>query len=389
MKRIGTWIALAAILVIAGVAIWWLTASAPSKQPQVAAPQAIPVEVATVSRADVPIYLTGLGTVQAFNTVTVTARVDGQLEKVAFVEGQEVKKGDLLAQIDARPYKAAFDIAVAKKAQDEAQLANSEHDLDRYVTLSAQNYTSKQTLDTTRALVAQLTAQIKGDQAAIDSAKTQLDYTAIVSPIDGRTGIRQIDEGNIVRAANNNGIVVITQLHPISVIFTLPEDELSSVSRAMGVGPVEVDALTRDGRSMLDQGTIALIDNQIDQATGTIRLRANFTNPNDTMWPGEFVNARVLMRIDKSVLTVPSAAVQRGANGFYTWVVKPDATVESRPITVDEDNGTIAVIAAGISDGEQVVTVGQYRLQAKSHVQIGNQAAGATAVNAEAEKKSP
>jgi multidrug efflux system membrane fusion protein len=389
MKRIVTWAIVLIVVAAAGFGIWRLT-DKPAAPPQAAAPPpAIPVEVAAATRATVPIYLTGLGTVQAFNTVTVTARVDGQLQKVAFVEGQEVKKGDVLAQIDPRPYKAALDMAAAKKAQDEAQLANAQHDVERYVTLSAQNYTSKQTLDTTRALVAQLDAQVKGDQAAIDSAKIQLDYTTIVSPIDGRTGIRQIDEGNIVRAANNNGIVVITQLHPISVIFTLPEDELSSVSQAMAAGPVEVDALTRDGKSMLDQGAIALIDNQIDQATGTIRLRANFANPNDTMWPGEFVNARVLTRTDKGVLTVPSAAVQRGANGFYTWVVKPDATVESRPITVEEDNGTIAVITAGVGDGEQVVTGGQYRLQLKSHVQIRSQAAGATAENAEVGKKSP
>jgi len=387
MRRIRAVIAVLVLAIVAVVA--WRMVGSKAPTPAAAPPSAIPVQAANAGRQDVPVYLLGLGTVQAFNTVTVTARVDGQLDKIGFVEGQEVKKGDVIAQIDPRPYKAQLDMATAKKAQDQAQLANTEHDLERYTTLSAGNYTSKQTLDTTRAQVAQLNAQIQGDQAAIDSAKTQLDYTTITSPIDGRTGIRQIDEGNIVRAASNNGIVVITQLHPISVIFTLPEDDLASVSEAMAHGPVVVDALSRDNKITLDRGTIALIDNQIDQSTGTIRLRANFPNPNDTMWPGEFVNARVLARVAASALTIPSAAVQRGTNGFYTWVLKSDSTVDLRPLDLGEDNGTIAIVKSGVNDGDQVVTAGQYRLQPGSHVQIQAPAASPTAANQAGDKKTP
>jgi multidrug efflux system membrane fusion protein len=371
MSKRSVWTLLVVAVIAIAAAWYWLGGGAgPTKVAVPAGPPVIPVDAAPVRRLNVPVYLTGLGTVQAFNTVTITARVDGQLQKVAFVEGQDVKKGDLLAQIDPRPYKAQFDMAVAKKAQDEATLANAQRDLDRYVTLSSRDYTSKQTLDTTRSLVAQLEAQIKGDQASIDSAKTQLDYTTIVSPIDGRTGIRLIDEGNIVHAADTAGIVVITQLHPISVIFTLPEDDLPKVSQAMGAGPAKVAALSRDGKTEFDSGSVALIDNQIDQTTGTIRLRANFDNPRNTLWPGEFVNARVQVATRENALTIPSAAVERGANGLYTYVVKPDDTVEVRPLSIDIDNGSIAVVEAGLTDGDRVVTAGQYRLDKGVHVRI-------------------
>lgn len=372
MKRNHLWVACgSAATLLLGVAAWYATGGerAQAQSPSPPAP-VIPVEAAKVARTDVPVYLTGLGTVQAYNTVTVTARVDGQIDKVAFTEGQEVKKGDLLVQIDPRPYQAQLDQAVAKKAQDEAQLANTRLDLQRYTTLSAQNYTSKQTLDTTRALVAQLEAQIKGDQASIDSARTQLDYCTIRSPIDGRTGIRLIDEGNIVHAAATNGIVVITQLHPISVIFTLPEEDLPRVSGALARGPVTVAAVSQDGKTELDQGTVALIDNQIDQTTGTMRLRANFANPHDRLWPGLFVNAKVLVETRKDAITIPSAAVERGATGLYTFVIKQDDTVEVRPIQVAEDNGTLAVVTAGVTEGERVVIGGQYRLQSGSHVRV-------------------
>ncbi len=371
MSKRSVWTLLVVAVVAIAAAWYWLGRGAgPAKVAAPAAPPAIPVDATAVRRQTVPVFLTGLGTVQAFNTVTITARVDGQLQKVAFVEGQDVKKGDLLAQIDPRPYKAQFDMAVAKKAQDEALLANAQRDLDRYVTLSSRDYTSKQTLDTTRSLVTQLEAQIKGDQASIDSAKTQLDYTTIVSPIDGRTGIRQIDEGNIVHAADTSGIVVITQLHPISVIFTLPEDELPQVSQAMSTGPAKVAALSRDGKTELDSGSVALIDNQIDQTTGTIRLRANFDNPHNTLWPGEFVNARVQVATRENALTIPSAAVQRGANGLYTYVIKADDTVEVRPLSINTDNGSIAVVEEGLADGDRVVTAGQYRLEPGTHVRI-------------------
>ena len=333
----------------------------------------ISVEATRAGRADIPIYMDGLGTVQAFYTVTITARVDGQLEKLGFVEGQSVKKGDALAQIDARPYQAALDQAIATKLKDEAQLANAKRDLGRYETLAPQDLASKQTIDTQHALVEQLTAQVKGDEAQVSNAKTQLDYTRIVSPIDGRTGIRMIDPGNNVRASNNTGIVVVTQTQPISVIFTLPEESFLPIEQALAGGAVQVTALSRDGKTELDRGKLSLLDNQIDQTTGTIRLKATFDNKNNTLWPGQFINARVLVRQQKSALTIPSGAVMRGAKGMFTYVIKPDSTVEARPLQVDIDNGTVAVIADGLAEGEQVVTSNQFRLRPGVQVKASEQ----------------
>jgi membrane fusion protein, multidrug efflux system len=327
------------------------------------APQAIAVVEAATARADIPVYLEGLGTVQAFYTVTITARVDGELQKVGFVEGQIVKKGDLLAQIDPRPNQAVLELAIATKDKDEVQLTNAKRDLDRYEILAPQDLASKQTVDTQRALVAQLEAQIKGDQATIDSAKTQLDYTTITSPIRGRTGIRLVDPGNNVHATDTTGIVVVTQMQPISVIFTLPEDDLLAVNKALAAGPVTVTTLSRDEKTVLDRGTVTLIDNQIDQATGTIRIKATFPNTHNTLWPGEFVNVRVLMRVEHNALIIPSAAVQRGPSGMLVYVVKPDSTVEARPITIGVENGKFMVVESGIQDGERVVTSNLYRLQ--------------------------
>jgi membrane fusion protein, multidrug efflux system len=331
-------------------------------------PPPITVDTAVAAQAEVPVYLSGLGTVQAFYTVTVSPRVDGELKKVAFTEGQTVKQGDLLAQIDPRPYQAAYDQAVATKDKDAAQLANAQHDLERYITLAPQNFTSKQVLDTQRALVAQLTAQVKGDQASIDSAKTQLDYTTITSPIPGRTGIRLVDPGNNLHAASTTGIVVVTQIQPISVIFTLPEEDLLAINAGLAAGPVAVTALSRDGKTELGQGTVMLVDNQIDQTTGTIRLKASFPNGDNKLWPGEFINARALERTQHNVLTIPTAAIQRGPSGVFAYVVKPDSTIEMRPLQVGEDSGTVTVVTSGLQAGERVTTSNAYRMQAGIHV---------------------
>jgi multidrug efflux system membrane fusion protein len=356
--------ALAVLLLIA----WRVVVHKPADAASRNAPPAIAVDTAAASHSDVPIYLQGLGTVQAFYTVTVTARVDGEIQKIGFTEGQMVHKGDLLAQIDPRPNQAAYEQAVATKAKDAAQLANAKLDLERYILLQPQDLASKQTVDTARAMVDQLTAQVKVDQASIDNARTQLDYTRITSPIDGRTGIRLIDPGNIVRAAGTAGIVVVTQVQPISVVFTLPEEDLGAVGGALASGTVQVTTLSRDGDSVLDQGTLTLIDNQIDQATGTAKFKATFSNTRNTLWPGQYVNARVLVRTERDVLTVPSSAVQLGPNGPFTYVVKGDSTVEVRPLDLGAESGGLTIVKKGLTLNERVVTSNQYRLQAGVHV---------------------
>jgi len=361
----------AAAVVVVLAALLWLP-DPPSDAATQHAVTPVVVDAVPTRRADVPIYLEGLGTVQAFNTVTVTARVDGELQKLGFTEGQDVRKGDLLAQIDPRPYQAALGQALAVKAKDEAQLVSARADLQRYVELAPENLASQQTLDSQRAAVAGLEAQIKGDQANIDNARTQLAYTTITSPIQGRTGIRRVDVGNNVHAADTTGIVVVTQLQPITMIFTLPEDSLPALAAAMREGPLAVAAVARDGHAELDRGSLLLIDNQIDQSTGTIRLKAVFPNTRNTLWPGQYVDARVLVRTERSVLTMPTAAAQRGPNGIFAYVVKADSTVEARPVSLGEESGSLMVVRDGINDGEQVVTSNQYRLQPGSHVKVSD-----------------
>ena len=373
--------ALAALLVLA----WRAAVHEPADAAPRNAPPAIAVDTAAVTHADVPIYLTGLGTVQAFYTVTVTARVDGELQKVGFTEGQTVHKGDLLAQIDPRPNQAAYEQAVATKAKDAAQLANAKRDLERYTVLQPQNLASKQTVDTQRAMVDQLTAQVQVDQASIDNARTQLDYTRITSPINGRTGIRLVDPGNIVHAAATTGIVVVTQVQPISVIFTLPEEDMVDVNTALASGPVIVTTVSRDGGTELDQGTLTLVDNLIDQTTGTAKFKATFNNAHNTLWPGQYVNARVLVRTERNALTLPTAAVQLGPNGPFTYVVKPDSTVEVRQLKIGEESGGLTVVRSGLALNERVVTSNQYRLQAGAHVRAA--AAAAAAGGAKAARK--
>ena len=357
-------VAIAFVLLIA----WrWHTnrasaADAPSAHP------AIRVETAAATRTNVPIYLEGLGTVQAFYTVTIKARVDGQLEKVGFVEGQTVAKDSLIAQIDPRPYQAALDQAIAMKAKDAAQLQSAQQDLERYTVLAPEELTSKQTLDAQRGLVGQLRAQVQGDEANIENARTQLAYTTITAPIEGRTGIRLVDPGNIVHATDTTGIVVLTQVQPISFIFTLPEDDLPAVSSAMAKGPVTVAAVSRDDKTELDHGTLSLIDNEIDATTGTARLKATFPNTANKLWPGEFINARVLVATDGNAVTIPSTAVQRGPTGVFTYVVKADSTVEARPLQIGAETNTVTEVAKGLNAGEVVVTSNQYRLQPGSTV---------------------
>ena len=357
-------------LAVLVAAIAWLTHAPATAAAPSPVPSGVAVEAATVARASVPLYLEGLGNVQAFYTANITARVDGELQRVAFVEGQMVKRGQLLAQIDPRPNQAAFDQAVATEAKDTAQLESARADLERYVKLAPQNLASQQTIDTQKALVAQLQAQIKVDRAIIDNARTQLAYTSIVSPIDGRTGIRKVDPGNNVHATDTSGIVVVTQMQPISIVFTLPEDQLLPISKALAAGSVRVTALSRDDKTQLDTGTLSLIDNQIDPNTATMRLKAVFPNQQNTLWPGQFVNVRVLVREQDDVLTLPSAAVQHGPDGLFTYVVKSDSTVEVRPLKIGEDSEGVVVVTDGLSAGERVVTSNQYRLQPGARVRL-------------------
>jgi len=358
------------VLGAGGALAWsrWSDAPARANLPP-AKPAAIPVDVAAARRRDIPVYLTGLGTVQALNTVTVTARVDGQIQKIAFNEGQDVKAGDLLAEIDPRPFQAALDQAVAKKTEDVAQLQNDQLDLQRFLDLEKKDFATHQQVDTQRALVTQTQAAIQGDQAAIDNARTQLDYTTIKAPLDGRTGFRLVDQGNIVHATDTTGIVVITQIHPITVVFTLPEEQLVAVTKAMASGSVQATAFASDDKTVLDRGTVVLADNMIDQTTGTARFKAEFPNPDNTLWPGGFVNVRLLLGTEHNALTIPSVAVERGPNGLFAYVVKPDATVEARKIHIGVNNGDVAEIADGLTPGEQVVTAGQYKLQPGAAVQ--------------------
>jgi multidrug efflux system membrane fusion protein len=328
----------------------------------------VPVIEGRVQQKDVPIYLDGLGTVQAYNTVTVHVRVDGELKKVAFVEGQDVRAGDLLAQIDPDPYRTALEQAEAKKLQDEAQLANARLDLKRDTDLVQQKIATQQAYDTQQALVNQLVATVQADQAAIDSAKVQLNYTTVVSPLDGRTGIRLIDQGNIVHAADTNGFVVITQLKPISLIFTLPEQSLGQIQKQGPTTAITVVAVDRDNSTALGQGTLAVIDNEIDTSTGQIRLKANFPNDNLRLWPGQFVNARLLLSTRKGGLVVPASVVQRGPDGSYAFVIKDDNTVEVRPVKVAQIEQGEALIDDGLKANERVVVDGQYKLQVGSHV---------------------
>jgi len=320
---------------------------------------AVPVGVATARRGDIPVFLDGLGNVTAYNTVTVHSRVDGQLMSVGFKEGQYVREGDLLAQIDPRPYQAALDQAAGALARDQAQLANAKLDLARYKELIAQDAIPKQQLDTQVATVGQNEGTVKNDQATVDAAKVQLDYTRITSPINGRVGLRLVDAGNIVHASDANGILVVTQLQPISVVFTLPEDSVPPVMRKITAGAVlPVTAYNRDKSSLLATGKLLTMDNQIDPTTGTSKLKAVFDNKESTLFPNQFVNVRLLLDTRRDQVIVPSAAILRGVQGAYVYVVGKDGTAESRPVTVGIVEGADTSIDKGLAEGETVVIDG-------------------------------
>ncbi|WP_298378779.1 efflux RND transporter periplasmic adaptor subunit [Azospirillum sp.] len=328
----------------------------------------IAVQAGTVAREDVPIWFDGIGTVQAFNSVTVRARVDGELQRLDLREGQLVKAGDVLAIIDSRPLQAQLAQAQAKKAQDEAQLANAKRDLER--NLSLREFAAKQTVDTQRAQVVQYEAQIRADDAAIDAVQVQLNYTTITAPINGRIGLRSLDQGNIVRSSDQSGLVTITQVQPIAVVFTLPEKLLPAIIDAQTRGEVPVQALDRQGKTVLGAGTLAVIDNLIDTGTGTIRLKATLPNDPQRLWPGGFVNVRLLSTIRRGATTVASTVVQRGPQGTFAYVIKDDQTVEQRPIKVARIEEGKAIIDDGLTPGERVVVDGQYRLQPGSKIRL-------------------
>ena len=377
---------LASLLVVVLVAGGAILAPrfAPRQEPP-AAPAAIPVVAAAVSRHDVPIYLRGVGTVIAYNTVQIRSQIAGQLIRIDFTEGQNVKAGDLLAEIDPSPYIAQLDQMIATRERDQAQLTNALANLTRYDQLQAKGWATAQLTETQKAQVAQLQNAVKADEALIAAARVELAYTKLTSPIAGVTGIRLIDIGNVIHPNDPTGLVVVTQLQPISVLFTLPETYLPRIQQQMEKGPLTVLAYSQDDRIKLDQGTLGLVDNEILQATGTIRLKAEFPNPAHRLWPGELIGVRLVLENRANGLTVPASVVQQGPQGAYAYVIDPTDTVEARPIVVAQIRGGQALIDSGLKAGEQVVVDGQYKLQPGSHVTIlhGRAAAEAAAQSAQ------
>jgi multidrug efflux system membrane fusion protein len=333
-------------------------------------PAAVPVSVAKAVRQDVPLWLHGLGTVQAFYAVQIRPQVDGTLLEVPVSEGQVVKQGDLLAVIDPKPYQAVLDAATAKKQQDQADLANARHDLERYASLARQDYASHQQVDTQTALVNHLLAAIAGDDALIEAAQLNVKYGFIKAPFAGRVGLRTVDPGNVVRAAEATSLMPLAQIQPIAVIFTVPQEALPAVQDALRAGAPLVVAYAADDKTELDRGTLQTIDNAIDSTTGTIKLKATFPNQAMHLWPGQFVNTRLLLGTSKGVLTVPSPAVLHGQDRLYSYVLKPDQTVTVRTVEIARDDGTVAVITKGLDEGQSVVTDGQSRLLEGAHVSV-------------------
>jgi multidrug efflux system membrane fusion protein len=365
-SRATRWALLIAIVAVGGYFGWqryYGAEAAKAQSAQKSAPRiaAVPVTLAAVEKSDFPVYLTGLGTVQGFNTVVVRTRVDGQIDKIGFKEGQLVTQGDVIVEIDPRPYRATLDQAKAKKVQDQANLANANLDLQRYTKLG--EFATKQQTDTQRSTVEQLVAQIAADDAAISNAQTQLDYTSIKAPISGVAGLRQVDLGNIVNASTQTGIVTIAQIEPIAVIFTAPEDQLPYINQAQAVQALKVIALTTDGKKVLSNGVLSVINNQVDTTSGTIRLKAVFDNKDHALWPGQSVSTRLLLKTLRDATVVPDEAIQHGNDGLYAYTVNQDNKSELRKVKVSQSIDGRSVVDAGLSPGEHVITAGQYRVQ--------------------------
>jgi multidrug efflux system membrane fusion protein len=347
-----------------------LSRQATAQQPAVPQPPAVPVSVATVSRQDVPLWLHGLGTVQAFYSVQLRPKVDGTLLQVPVAEGQEVKQGDLLAVIDPKPYQAVLDAAKAKKLQDQADLANAKRDLERYDSLAKQDFASHQQVDTQLALVSHMVAAMAGDDAQIEAAQLNVDYCYIAAPFQGRVGLRTVDPGNFVRAAEVTPLMPLSQIRPIAVTFTVPQDALAQVQDTLRNGAAPVVAYASDDKTELDRGTLLTIDNAIDSTTGTIKLKAAFPNEASHLWPGQFINTRLLLGTAKNVLTVPSAAVLHGQDRLYVYMLNPNQTATVRTVEIKGDDGTVAILTKGLEAGQTVVTDGQSRLLEGSPVTI-------------------
>lgn len=358
------WLIVLLLIAAAGGGYYYYEREKP-KTANAAPPPAPPVPVitATVKASDVPIYLTGLGTAQASQSVTLKVRVDGQINKIGFTEGALVKEGDLIAQIDPRTFEAQLQQAQAQKSKDEALLANAQADLERFSSLLKSDYASRQSVDTQKSLVAQYTAAVRSDEAMINYQKTQLSFTTIKSPITGIAGVRLIDEGNIVRATDANGIVVITQIEPISALFTVPQDALDSLRSATRDGDVKILAFARGDSKPRAEGTLTVIDNQIDQATGSLHLKATFPNADHSLWPGQFLTFKVLVRTRTNAITVPATAVQRSPQGTSIYIVKEDGTVDIKPVKVAQSIDNVALIDSGLQVGDVVVVDGQYKLK--------------------------
>jgi multidrug efflux system membrane fusion protein len=358
------------------IAVRYQSASYPGHPTASATSSAVPATVAQAETRDVPVWLSGIGSVSPLNAVIVKVRVDGQLDRVLVAEGQDVHAGDVLAQIDPRPYQASLDQALAKKAQDQASLANARIDLARYQKLVAKAYTTAQQADTQKATVAQLEAQVAQDQAAIAMAQLQLDFTTIRAPLDGRVGIRLVDPGSIVHASDLTGIVTVTQMQPINVLFALPQDDLPRITTAMAAGDVTVAAYSRDGDRMLVQGKLVFIDSQVDAATGQIKFKALFDNTDRILWPGQFVTVRVLVNTIRQAVVVPAEAIEQGQNGTYVFRLTRDDIVEVRQVKLGPVTAPMAIVSEGLSPRDRVVIGGQFRL--KPGVRVAPQPATVT-----------